>query len=97
MNSFQETKKNGTWSLLFETSEGADLGLECLIVLAFNLKLGLEFLDQQLEASNFHAKFLQVDAGGSGPLRHVRLRMRFELRGRGGARRKSFGQGTRPR
>src|SRR5215467_2546255 len=52
---------------LFEASERADLGFEGLVVLALDLKLGLQFLDEQFEAGDFHAKSLEVGCRGGGP------------------------------
>jgi len=40
-----------------------DLGFQGLVVLAFDLKLGLEFLYQEFETRDFGAKFLGVAAG----------------------------------
>ena len=46
-------------------SERLELCFERLIVLAFDLQLGLEFLDLQLEARNFGAELGEVGADRS--------------------------------
>jgi hypothetical protein len=48
------------WSRLSGFREGADLGFEGLIILPLDLKLGLEFFDEEIEASDFHAEFLDI-------------------------------------
>ena len=40
-----------------------DLGFQSLVVLAFDLELGLEFLYQEFETRDFGAKFLGIAAG----------------------------------
>jgi hypothetical protein len=50
--------------VLLGVGDGADLGFEGLVVLAFDLEFGLEFFDEEVEAGDFEAKFL--DVGGSG-------------------------------
>ena len=63
---------------LFDVGERLYLGFERLIVLALDLKLGLQFLDQQFKTRNFHAKLLQV--GRRRTWAHGRRgRMRFRL------------------
>lgn len=68
-----------------------------MVVLAFDLEFGLEFLDQQFEARDFGTEFVNVGSGcaWSMSLRRVLLlwrlrRLRVILLG------KSFGQGARP-
>src|SRR6184192_68180 len=58
---------------LFDLGKGTDLGLERLVVLPLDLQLGLEFLDQQFQARNFHTKFLQIMRGSRGPCRSLRV------------------------
>jgi hypothetical protein len=41
--------------VLFRMRESVDLHFERLVVLAFDLELGLEFLNQQLQARYFYA------------------------------------------
>ena len=48
---------------LFDFRKRADLGFESLIVLALDLEFCLELLDLQIEARDFHAKFLDVRGG----------------------------------
>ena len=45
-------------SVLFDLGQGTHVQFQRLIVLAFDLELGLEFLDQQLEMSNLRAQFV---------------------------------------
>jgi len=54
-----------------------DLGFQGLVVLAFDLEFGLEFLDQEFEARYFGAEFLRVVAGHG-----AKLRRRGWMRGR---------------
>jgi hypothetical protein len=49
---------------LFDAGECADLGFEGLVVLALDLEFGLEFLDEQVEARDFHTEFVQVSRTG---------------------------------
>ena len=45
---------------LFGVGEVVELGLEGLVVLALDLKLGLELFDQEFEARDFGAEFQSV-------------------------------------
>ena len=49
---------------LLERGQGFDVEFEGLIVLAFDLELGLEFLDEKLEARDFSFEFLDVAGSG---------------------------------
>jgi hypothetical protein len=44
----------------FHVSEGANLGFERLVVLAFDLQFGLQLLDQQIEVRDFDAQLMDV-------------------------------------
>jgi hypothetical protein len=50
--------------LLFGGGEVVEVLLEGLVVLALDLQLGLELLDQQLESGNFCAQLDEVAAYG---------------------------------
>ena len=45
---------------LFDLGQGTDVEFEGLVVLALDLKFGLEFLDEQFEARDFGAEFVNV-------------------------------------
>jgi len=62
---------------LFGVGQVVDLGFQGLVVLAFDLEFGLEFLDQKFEARYFGAEFLRVVAGHG-----AKLRRRGWMRGR---------------
>jgi len=76
--------------------QGADVQFESLVVLALDLQLGLEFLDQKFQMRNFRAEFEDV-------LRRCGRALRWGLIGclrRRGVRTvlgmKGICQGTRP-
>lgn len=51
------TTKKCVWKYwLFDSAEGLDLGFQRLVVLALDLKFGLEFLHEELQTRNFYAK-----------------------------------------
>jgi hypothetical protein len=75
-------------SWLRRPSQGLQLCFEILVILALDLELGLEFLDQQVEARDFGAKLEDVAGGRRLGLRwrlHV-TGMRSGMVGRGGRR-----------
>ena len=61
----------GSKQELFHVGEGANLCFQSLIVLALDLQLGLEFLDEQVEMRNFDAQLLNVGGRGSWPDRWI--------------------------
>lgn len=73
----QRNRLKSTW--LFEFSESLDLGFQRLVVLALDLKFGLEFFDKQLQSGNFHAQLLQFVRGDGWPWRGSFGRLRINL------------------
>ena len=74
-----------------------DVEFQGLVVLAFDLEFGLEFFDQEFEARDFSAEFVNVGGGRAGAmsLRRVLLLRRLR-RLRVVLLRESFGQGAGP-
>lgn len=86
----------GSKQELFYVGEGADLGLESLIVLAFDLQFRLEFLDEQVQMRNFNAQLLNVGGRGSRPHGWINGLRRAGLCLRRLPRRECFGERTGP-
>src|SRR4029077_19446539 len=83
-------------SVLVNLRECAHVKLECLVVLAFDLQLGLQLFHQDFEARNLHAQFLYVGGSSSGA-RTCCLSGRWSLRrGRIPLLHESLGQRARP-
>src|SRR5882724_4921497 len=60
-------------ALLSGFGDGTDLRLQGLVVLAFDLQLGLKFFDEEIEMGDLHAELLDVGWRGWGTLRWRRL------------------------
>lgn len=56
-----------SWVWLFDLGEGLDLRFQSLVVLALDLKFGLEFFDEQLQSCDFNAQFLEFVSGSRRP------------------------------
>lgn len=52
---------------LFHVRKRANLSFERLVVLAFDLQFGLQFLDEQIEMSDLDAQLLDVGSRGGWP------------------------------
>ena len=58
--------------MLFDLRQSADVEFKSLIVLALDLEFGLELLNQEFEARDFDAEFLNFRGGGGGARRSDR-------------------------
>lgn len=83
-------------NLLIHLGEGADVEFEGLVVLALDLQFGLQFLDEQFEARDFRAQFVDVGCGGSRAMCGRRVLLRRLLSGNVVLLREGFGQSAGP-
>ncbi len=68
-----------------------------MVVLALDLEFGLQFFDQEFEARDFGAEFVNVRSGCSWAMSLRRVLLLWRLRGLGVALlRESFGEAARP-